>query len=29
MLQGAVLFFVVGGEFLTKYRIVIDRDGVA
>ena len=29
MLQGAVLFFVVGGEFLTKYRIVIDRKEVA
>lgn len=28
MLQGAVLFFVVGGEFLTKYKIVIDRKGV-
>lgn len=29
MLQGAVLFFVVGGEFLTKYRIVISRKEVA
>lgn len=29
MLQGAVLFFVVGGEFLTKYRIVIGRKEVA
>jgi simple sugar transport system permease protein len=28
MLQGAVLFFVVGGEFLTKYRIVIGRKEV-
>ena len=28
MLQGAVLFFVVGGEFLTKYQIVIDRKEV-
>jgi len=29
MLQGAVLFFVVGGEFLTKYRVVIDRKEAA
>jgi len=29
MLQGAVLFFVVGGEFLTKYRIVVGRKEVA
>jgi simple sugar transport system permease protein len=29
MLQGAVLFFVVGGEFLTQYRFVISRKGVA
>lgn len=29
MLQGAVLFFVVGGEFLTKFRIVINRKEVA
>jgi simple sugar transport system permease protein len=29
MLQGAVLFFVVGGEFLTQYRIVINRKEVA
>jgi simple sugar transport system permease protein len=28
MLQGAVLFFVVGGEFLTKYKLVIDRKEV-
>jgi len=28
MLQGAVLFFVVGGEFLTKYRIVLSRKEV-
>jgi simple sugar transport system permease protein len=25
MLQGAVLFFVVGGEFLTNYRVVLSR----
>ena len=25
MLQGAVLFFVVGGEYLTRYQIVIER----
>lgn len=29
MLQGAVLFFVVGGEFLTQYRFVISRKEVA
>ena len=29
MLQGSLLFFVVGGEFLTKYRIVISRKEVA
>lgn len=29
MLQGAVLFFVVGGEFLTQYRVVISRKEVA
>lgn len=29
MLQGAVLFFVVGGEFLTQYRVVINRKEVA
>ena len=29
MLQGAVLFFVVGGEFLTQYRLVINRKEVA
>ena len=29
MLQGAVLFFVVGGEFLTKYKLVISRKEVA
>ena len=29
MLQGAVLFFVVGGEFLTNYKIVISRKEVA
>ena len=29
MLQGAVLFFVVGGEFLTQYRLVISRKEVA
>ena len=25
MLQGAVLFLVVGGEYLTRYQIVIER----
>ena len=25
MLQGAVLFFVVGGEFLTNYKVVFSR----
>lgn len=29
ILQGAVLFFVVGGEFLTKYRIVVRRKEAA
>ena len=29
MLQGAVLFFVVGGEFLTKYKIVATSKAVA
>lgn len=29
MLQGAILFFVVGGEFLTKYRVVWNRKEVA
>ena len=29
MLQGAVLFFVVGGEFLTQYKIIIGRKEVA
>jgi len=29
MLQGAVLFFVVGGEFLTRYRFVIGRKEAA
>lgn len=29
MLQGAVLFFVVGGEFLTQYKIVFEQKGAA
>ena len=29
MLQGAVLFFVVGGEFLTQYKIIMGRKEVA
>ena len=29
MLQGAVLFFVVGGEFLTNYKVVVSRKEVA
>ena len=29
MLQGAVLFFVVGGEFLTNYKVVVSRKEAA
>ena len=29
MLQGAILFFVVGGEFLTQYKIIFNRREVA